>query len=773
MAKLLTMKDAELARDAITKEQTQHISQLYKEWAKEIGEQAKYYSQKTTASSSFSERYMIELRKQMNQNSKLVANEIYSSTKGSLLQVSDAVVRSNVDWMKSIGFGGGSAALSYIPNDTVTRLVTGQIYDSGWSLSKAIWSDNQKTLQDIYTIMAKGTAEQLSVYEIAKQLESYVDPSKALAWNYARGDGVHIYKKQVDYNAQRLVRTLAQHAYQQSMVSAAANNPFMQAFVWHSNGPAVCPLCADMNGQVFKKNDVPFDHPNGMCTLEPVIDPDMESKLAAWVKDEGDFPEIDKFAELVGGTNSGIMRAEFLAKYGALTGKGSEYSTWWTWLDKLPQQAQVEAKLIKESSGKGWGPWYKENIYKGTSHVAGTKKEASAISNVAKTQTAKKATTTKVAKQTATKEVVKPKAYAKKNFLSTLTEGSSYGMSATYSEIETLYGKQFLDDFKAALHALKNEGAFTSHLEAFKGFKGGETNKLFSDLLTKHESTIKAQAAKVKAEKVAAEKAAKKAAKEAEKAKAAKLAEAKKKAAKVLGGAKQEDDYLKWWKYVKSMDDDTLKAVAKTSDFSVLTQAEKDAIVSYTGSFYERANELMREMAEKGWSLEELYKAHILDDRLKDLISAFEKLTIDEAMYVRRGSSFGDIANFTIKMDEGKQTSIFGQAGLDRRDMKTLLKEMSVEDLNAKLAGEVVQYDNFISTSVASNKGFTGGLETVFYLPKGTNASIVMDISRYGISEGELIIGNGHRAVIRGFEYLERAHKHANVRMYVEIIPKN
>lgn len=784
MANPLTMKDAEMARDAITKEQTQHIASLYKEWAKDINEQAKFYSTKKTASSAFSERYMKELKKQMTQTSKLVANDIYATTKGSLLQVSDAVVRSNVDWMKSLGFGGGGMALSYIPNDTVTRLVTGQIYEGGWNLSKAIWGDQQKTLQDIYTIIAKGTAEQLSVYEIAKELEKYVDPTKALAWNYKASDGAWIYKKQVDYNAQRLARTLVQHAYQQSAVSAAKVNPFVKGFIWRASGARVCPLCDEMDGSYFEKSAVPFDHPNGMCSLEPVTDPDIEDKLAAWVKDEGSFPEIDAFAKLVGGANDAIKRAEFLAKYGSLTGKGSQYGTWWTWLDKLPAQAQVDAKMIKEASGKGWGPWYKENIYSGTKHVAGTKKEVDAASKVA--SAAKEASTAKTAKNVASnvaskdvkssvaEKVAKPKANTKNNFVSTLGEGSSYGMSATYSEIEKLYGKEFLEEFKAALHSFKNEGVFTSHLEAWKSLKAGNTNGAIDQFLAKHEKKIADKSAEIKAAKEAEKKLAEQKAKEAAKLKEEKLKEAKKKAEKALAGAKKESDISKWWSHVKQMDEDTLSAIAKAEDLSKLTEAERNAIVKYTGSWYNTANNMFREMASKGIGYDELAKLHGDDAamQLKNLESAFTKLKTSGDMYVRRGSSAGDIVNLVMSMSDEKQVNIMGVSGLSRSDLKQAIRKMSVDELNEKFAGELVRYDNVISTSVASNKGFSGPLETVFYLPKGTNASAVMSISRFGTGEGELIIGNGHYAVIRGFEYLERAHKDAHVRMFVEIVPK-
>ena len=60
-ANKLIFKDAEKARDAITASQSKEIAKLYNEWADEIGERAKYYARKTTASSVVSERQMREL----------------------------------------------------------------------------------------------------------------------------------------------------------------------------------------------------------------------------------------------------------------------------------------------------------------------------------------------------------------------------------------------------------------------------------------------------------------------------------------------------------------------------------------------------------------------------------------------------------------------------------------------------------------------------------------------------------------------------------------
>lgn len=295
----LIFKDAELARDTITATQKREIAKLYDEWADEIGERAKYYARKTTASSVVSERQMRELQKQIRATSQQVSNEVYKNIKQNIYTVADAVVKSNVSWMKQFGFSdeGLNAAFNHVPDDIVRRIVTGQIYDSGWSLSSRIWSDNEQTLKDIYKIVAKGVAENRPIYDIAKDLESYVRPGAKKPWNLTASDGVRIYKRQVDYNAQRLARTLVQHGYQQSFIATTQNNPFVLEYEWCSNGSRACPLCQDRDGQRYKKDELPMDHPNGMCTMIPVIADDMTDQLADWFNSpDGTYPEIDEFA---------------------------------------------------------------------------------------------------------------------------------------------------------------------------------------------------------------------------------------------------------------------------------------------------------------------------------------------------------------------------------------------------------------------------------------------------------------------------------------------
>lgn len=300
----LVFQKADIAKDAITKEAKLKISRLYTEWANDIGKKAEFYKNKTTKSSWLQEMNMRQLQGQLQEQSLQIANEVKGIVEDSIYKVADSVVQANSNWLKDLGFpaNGVDSAFVSIPDQTVRRLVTGQIYDTGWSLSKSIWGDNEKTLSKLYEIVAQGLAQNMSVYDVSKILEAYVNPNRAKQWNLMMPDGKRIYKRSVDYNAQRLARTLAQHGYQTSFIAVTEKNPFVTDYIWRANGSRVCELCMQRDGMHFKKDELPLDHPNGMCTMEPNVDDDkMIDQLADWINSpDGTYPEIDEFAKQFG-----------------------------------------------------------------------------------------------------------------------------------------------------------------------------------------------------------------------------------------------------------------------------------------------------------------------------------------------------------------------------------------------------------------------------------------------------------------------------------------
>ena len=294
MAKL-NLNIAERTRVQLTLKQQKQIEQIYKGVAKDIDQRIKKIP---NVSSAPLQRYYLEsLKKQVLDELNKASSGLQDMIEGNMKSVAESVIDSTLDFAQKIGLSV-EGLYSHVPDDVVKAVATGQLYDGDWTLSKAIWKDHIKTQSDVNTVVAKGIAENKSAYDIAKDLEKYVDPSAQKPWDWSKVyPGV---RKKIDYNAQRLARTMVSHAYQQAFVRSTIKNPFVEMYRWDaSNSSRVCPICADRDGQLFNKSDLPLDHPNGMCTFEAVIPDSMEDiadRVADWVGGADD-PELDDWYE--------------------------------------------------------------------------------------------------------------------------------------------------------------------------------------------------------------------------------------------------------------------------------------------------------------------------------------------------------------------------------------------------------------------------------------------------------------------------------------------
>ena len=290
-------------RNEIIKVQDAQIKQLYKEAAEEVADRAKFFMNRDNISSVLRTQYLSELSEQLRQRMESIDNKTQNIILNVMRNVSSSVVKENAERLLRMGFTNVVASTSYlyVPDDIVRELVSGKLYEGRWSLSRAIWSDNKAKLSEIDSIIAKGVAENKSTYEIANDLEKYVNPVARKSWDWGK-----VYpgsRKVIDYCAQRLSRTMVQHAYQESFVRVTKNNPFIDSYQWlASGGDRMCDLCAERDGKIYSKDELPLDHPNGMCTFVVVMSKSLEevgSDLHDWMMGEGDEAlnrEIDKFA---------------------------------------------------------------------------------------------------------------------------------------------------------------------------------------------------------------------------------------------------------------------------------------------------------------------------------------------------------------------------------------------------------------------------------------------------------------------------------------------
>jgi SPP1 gp7 family putative phage head morphogenesis protein len=195
-----------------------------------------------------------------------------------------------------------NANLCSAPVDVLSSIKFGKIYDKKWFLSDAIWGDVKEKQNSINDIIARGVAAGKSTLQIAQDLEKYVDPSAEKPWNWSK-----VYPnsgKKIDYNAQRLARTAVNHAYELSVVRAAKHNPLQQGIRWMSAlSERSCEICIDRDGKIFAPDDLPLDHPNGLCTFSvelPTMD-EIAERLGDWVNGKQDEQLDEYYSSLIGG----------------------------------------------------------------------------------------------------------------------------------------------------------------------------------------------------------------------------------------------------------------------------------------------------------------------------------------------------------------------------------------------------------------------------------------------------------------------------------------
>jgi len=185
---------------------------------------------------------------------------------------------------------------SQVQKGVIEDIISGSIYYDNKTLSRRIWDATNKFQGDIQYVVARGILEKKSALELARDLEKFVEDPARRPWSWGK-----VYPNMrnttVDYNAQRLARTAINHSYQIASIKSANLNPFVEGIEWQSamiHG-RTCQICMDRDGRIFPINDVPLDHPNGLCTMVPYISKSLDevaAELRDWIDGE-DNPALD------------------------------------------------------------------------------------------------------------------------------------------------------------------------------------------------------------------------------------------------------------------------------------------------------------------------------------------------------------------------------------------------------------------------------------------------------------------------------------------------
>lgn len=289
-----SLSDSAEVRRKLSQKQQKEIKALYENLAKKAKKEAERLKN-GTFSDTLQAKELQKLANSLAKEAESIQKTLEDKIKANMEAASNAVISETNKFWGSFGLSL-EGAFRRVPKDIIDVLVSGKLYQGNWSLSAAIWADIKKTQQDINEVVARGLALNKSSYDIAKDLEKYVSPSAQKPWDWSK-----VYpgtKKKIDYNAQRLARTMVGHAYQQSVIATAKSNPFVDGVKWISgHTESTCEICNERDGKIFPKDKVPLDHPNGKCTFVLEISKSMENiadELADWVQGKPN-PGMDKW----------------------------------------------------------------------------------------------------------------------------------------------------------------------------------------------------------------------------------------------------------------------------------------------------------------------------------------------------------------------------------------------------------------------------------------------------------------------------------------------
>lgn len=298
----------------LTKYQQQQIIQVYKKAYmdtinKSIAESYGDSKALTKLLGAYSQQVYRELQKVLEKYNGQLSTELAQLNKETMEQLMGKDYERIADQVNKL--------VDIVNADTVEQIIRGKVYEGGKGLDERIWDATSKSGAKIQDAVASCMAEGMGATEMAENLKEFAMGGhhtwsrnkirEKLGSGYARK-----YSGGLDYESLRLARTTITHQAQVETINTKRVNPYMGGVKWHSNHEAgrTCAKCNALDGTIFiiDKEDIPLDHPNGACWLEPVwmingkkaTPEEIAKDMKAWANGEKNSGTMDKIPEYKG-----------------------------------------------------------------------------------------------------------------------------------------------------------------------------------------------------------------------------------------------------------------------------------------------------------------------------------------------------------------------------------------------------------------------------------------------------------------------------------------
>lgn len=724
---------AEAEKVRLAEEQSKRIAKMYKDLSEEVAAKAQALPSGKNISTTLKKKYLENLTKEIGSKVDAVTGQLKSEMTLNMHAAAGLAVDANNKFMSAAGLNI-AGSLYHVPTEVVNSLMTGSVYKGNFNFSRALWQQGEKVKRDMYEVVARGITEQKGTFDIAKDLEKYLDPSARKDWAWSK-----VYpgtNKKVDYSAQRLARTLTQHSYQLSLKKTVKHNPFVETIRWNSgHSTRTCPICADRDGTLYPKDKLPLDHPNGLCYFTVDV-PDLESvadRIADWNDGKPD-PELDKYA--------------LYAHNGKLVPKAETKMNLYNWnIGKKAWESTQHTKSEIMSMDKGKKVQFIQKNVAGAKGL--TKLSDDALNNMID-DVFKNGPTTK--------PEVKPMFNKKK--AQNLIDQSDYSASIEYAKLfgykpnlkdgyllNGLKAQDFLNDLlakKASKPKVKTktvmEFKYAEPLRnnAKKALNSGEDIEMYwvakqfgfkGDIPDAKAFLINALDEKVAVKKPIAP------APEPIKPGKATLQD--------VDNMLREQDKLEFRPFKGIRQDMISRYADDWEEFAASIPEEYMwGLTRYTGGSYRDMNQYLRGITSY---VHENDKISI--DRAK---KALDQARLKQDTALRRGSDQLSLLGMVGKLDEAKASG----------DMQVWLRHNK-----DSLIGTVAEDKGFMSTTPKLGAGFSSnGVEYRIFAPKGTKGEYIAPISNYP-EEHEILLQAGTRFIIRDI-----VEESGEFRVFLEVI---
>lgn len=285
--KIVKQQRKEIAK--LTLEQQKQILDLYDNVLDDLaykGARAKYRS--------LEERWVVdyikELERVRNELEKEIERQIVNSTKKAAGIGTKAEQQAMKEVFKKAGIDIDphfTEMFSQVKDNVVRDIITGNLYKDKKTLSQRIWRMGNEFEKDIQYTINQAILQKKSAIELAEDLEQFVKEPAKRDYNWGKCYP-RLRNRRVDYNAMRLARTSINHSYQTASIQSSNINPFVEGIEWRSaliHG-RTCELCVERHGRIYPVDNVPLDHPNGLCTMIPYIPKslgEVATELRRWI----------------------------------------------------------------------------------------------------------------------------------------------------------------------------------------------------------------------------------------------------------------------------------------------------------------------------------------------------------------------------------------------------------------------------------------------------------------------------------------------------------